>query len=566
MPALLPHDAQGINDVLGSSPIMKNQLELRARQVSEAYPEYASPQDFSPWHLSLWRFATVRPLVYVRRDAVEQARAFFNRHPELTVQGLKASQQQLSHAVFSLLRPGTSWQKEEGLSLDEPTHLVEFDSTWHPEYQLYCEHIFNHLIRVPLFVLGNPTSKPYLRTGFPLPKRVDVLRSNNLGTLTQGYSRIVRNAISHGSTSFELTQIVYTNRDVEERLFAADFGRLFDDLVDSCHSVIVALLLFLCDNQALVEVEGLHNLPLGLRFLFIDAFTSHKNLELVSMGESGTAHGRKQLNIACRIGSRSRSVQLLEGMRVCWNVSVFGGEDYDRFAVSFDCGASVAATMFLDGQRLARAVDSNEPLDRCASEILETSLLWFDASRIATRMYSWSAIAAPGWELAKRQIIDDWRKHGLRIPASDYTIRHVTNSSVESIRRIEAHVTLRPHTSITQESLRRVVVHATRRLRRRRIRSLDVGRERGLPRCPNYVWVRLCGRDARIRTLASYGWRNKNLLLWAEWFSPGRNRGPIRVKKPHLVTNGIRIEYNPNLVQALPRSTDESDCSTNPGA
>jgi hypothetical protein len=425
--------------------------------------------------------------------------------------------------------------------------MAEFESIWHPEYQRYCEHVFNHLIQLPLHVIGSGKGKNYLAP--TLANRAHLMQTNGLAELTTGYDSVVRNAISHGSTSFEVTGVKYIDKKDDRLLASWEFACLFDSLVDTCHSILVALLLFLCEQQTLVEGTGLHKLPLGLRFIFIDAFSSHSGFKLLSAMESDTAGPKKQLNMACEINSKARWAQMFEGMHTCWNARGFGGEGYNRFFVSFDCGMPVLSSLILNGDELQCAIKTNEALNKCASKIVETSLLWYDASDLETKLYSWKSILPIRWQIAKREIVQNWRDSGLKVLSSHYTILETVNRSTETVRQVEAHIILHDRGAVTDELLQEIVRHATRRLRRHKVRRTDLYGEKGQARRPDYIRVRLYAQERRIRTLMSYGWKDKDLVLVAEWISPAKKIQPFYTQEADAVLGHIRIKYNPSLMQ-----------------
>ncbi len=538
---------QHLNRIFKSHFICGIQRSLWKTQILDAFAGYVDESSFKEWHLCLYKFATVRPLTFVRWEAVDEALAFFNQYPVLTLDGIAALQRELSHATFSLLRPGASWNKEEKLSLDRPEQMAEFESIWHPEYQRYCEHVFNHLIQLPLHVIGTRKRKNYLAQ--TLANRANLLQTNGFAELATGYDSVVRNAISHGSTSFEITGVQYIDKKGDRLLAAWEFTSLFDSLVDTCHSILVALLLFLCEQQTLVEGKGLQKLPLGLRFIFIDAFSSHSGFKLLSAMESDTAGPKSQLNIVCKINSKARWAQMFEGMHTCWNASSFGGENYNRFFVSFDCGMPVLSSLILNGDELQRAIKTNEVFNKCASKIVETSLLWYDASRLERKLYSWKSILPVRWQNAKKEIIESWRDGGLKVLSSRYTILETLNRSTEKTQQLEAHIVLHEKGVVTDELLQEIVRHAIRRLRKHRVRRTDLHGEKGRARKPDCVRVRLYAQDRRIRTLMSYGWKDKDLVLIAEWISYAGKMQPFYTREADTVLGRIRIKYNPNLVQ-----------------
>jgi len=543
-------DNKSLNEIFKSHSICGVQHSLRKAQILDKFPDYVDETSFKKWHLCLYKFAAVKPLTFVRWGSVDKALAFFGKYPDLTVEGIITFQRELSHAIFSMLRPSASWTKEEKLSLDRPDQKAEFDSIWHPEYQRYCEHVFNHLIKLPLYIIGSRKGKNYHGQS-SLAQRANLMQNNGLAELTVGYDSVVRNAISHGSTSFEVTGVKYIDDSGDRLLAPWEFATLFDSLVDTCHSILVALLLFLCEHQNLVEETCLHKLPLGLRFIFIDAFSSHSGFKLLSTMESDVAGSKKQLNIVCKINSKARSAQIFEGMLTCWNASIFGGEDYNRFLVYFDCGMPVLSSLILDGDKLQCAIRTNEALGNCASEIIEPSLLWYDASSLKRKLYAWKSILPIQQQITRREIIQSLRGLGLEVLSSRYSILETFNQSTEAVRQVEAHIILHEKGSVTDELLQDIVRHAIRRLRRHKVRRTDLYGEKGQARRPDYIRIRLYAQERRLRTLISCGWKDNNLVLIAEWISSSRKIPPYYTQKADAVLGHIRIKYNPSLVQAL---------------
>jgi hypothetical protein len=520
----------------------------RARRkllVLNAFSVYVSHETFNDWYLGLYKFACVRPLLYLHDQTVEDALVFFNLHPDLTLQTVTSLQSELSHAIFSLLRPGPSWAREGRISLDKPEDLAEFEGIWHPEYQRYCEHILNHLIQVPLGVIGLLKNKDY--KSLTLSKRAEMLRRNGLANLCEGYNSVVRNAIAHGRISFGLSGVVYSDISDEAQLGGYEFAKLFDQITDTCHSLIVAIWLFLCENKSLVERSSLESLPLALRLMFVDAVTSHTSLQLLTASESLVLGGRRQLNIVCRINTRSRWVQLYEGMHLCWAAIRYGGCSYDRYAVSMDCGSAVPVTIFVNGGRLHRAICDDESLDQLMPEILESSLLWYDAPKLSGRLYFWRTHLNAQWPVVKHEIIDKWRANGLKVTSSRYDIRYIENRSAGSLPRVMAHIVTREQGFITEQLLLDIVRDATRRLRRHYVRGRGIDGAVGLPRRPVYIWLRLYRRDRRLRTLMASGWSDEGLLLLAEWFPQKQSTGAIVVKQPDVVVDNIRVQYRPGI-------------------
>jgi len=146
---------------------------------------------------------------------------------------------------------------------------------------------------------------------------------------------------------------------------------------------------------------------------------------------------------------------------------------------------------------------------------------------------------------------------GLKVLASRYLIRLIENKSTEKISRVEAHVVLKGKIEINvlqkepieirSELIENILNHIVKHLRNTKHCLTDLQGEKRTKRKPNYIWIRMYTKDARIRTLKSSGWKEKNLIIRAEWFSRWKNMKPILVRTPHTFFKRILIEYNPEL-------------------
>jgi hypothetical protein len=298
-----------INKTMASHPIAETENKLKEIQINSAFEEWIGLSTFNRWHLCLYKFATEKPLCYTNPNVINDTLNILRTNRKLVAPALSAHAEELSQAVFSLLRPGSSWGKEQLLSLDTPDDFSAFESIWHPEYIRYCEQIYNHLIQIPLEILGQIKHKQY--TDEALANRVKKLSDFGLSTLTNGYNSTVRNSISHGHVSFGLLDIAYIDKNKKDVLDAYEFSNLFDSLVDTCHSILIAMLLFICEDREEFEKVGLSKLPLGIRFLFVNGFTCHKGTRVLSFIENQIQNNKKQLNIICRIETKSRQIHIL---------------------------------------------------------------------------------------------------------------------------------------------------------------------------------------------------------------------------------------------------------------
>lgn len=546
-----------LNKTLANHSICKLYHSLRKDIILESFSSWVKESSFNDWHLSLSKFSTIRPLKYYDPQIINKLLTFFEENINVTFDALSKLSIEITHAITSLLREGSSWNYEKQILLDNPKDMLDFERIWHPEYQRYCEHIFNHFICIPLYILGKLKNKDYLSPN--LSNRCDILQNNGLGSTIKGYRSIVRNAISHGHSFFDHLGINYIDRNNKTlNLSASEFSRLFDELVNSCHSFVISILLFLCNNQDQVINNVLRKLPLGIRLLFISAFSSHRGFEVMTMIESQAIGNRKQLNIHCKSDTLYRDSHLFESLHVAWHSLKCGGDDYDRIGIVIDCKKSVSPAIFINADKLREAIINDRPIDD-RSGIIETSLLWLDTSNIRFKKYLWGNIAYAIWQSYKRQVVEKWREIGLKVLSSRYEIRYIENKSTDKLARIEAHIIikgpmeldlrLQDNGTIRCEMFESIVKHVMKKLKRRRIKLSELDKKYFFKRTPKYIWLSVYLRDARIRNLLSSGWQGKNLFAKAEWFSRWSNYGPIMLKHKHSILKRISIEYNPEIIK-----------------
>jgi hypothetical protein len=323
---------QTLNAMLESHPRLKAENRAKATRILGAFSKWITQSSFCDWHFGLYRFAVEKPLCYFDSEAIDEALSFFRTNQDHTLHALLDTTTELSQAVLAILRPGISWGKEDDLSIDRPEGILEFEQIWHPEYLRYCEHIFSLIIQIPLIVLDQIKGKKYSKDTH-LSNRADVLRIHGLSKLACGFDPIVRNAISHGHIKFGLMDISYIDSGKPPKtLEAHEFAELFDALVDTCHSLLIALLLFVCENKELIEKRGLENFPLGLRYAFIEGYTFRQDLHLLYFVES-QSNKKRQLNLIYRIDTANRAIQRYETVHMCWLACRFGGKNFNRYFV-----------------------------------------------------------------------------------------------------------------------------------------------------------------------------------------------------------------------------------------
>lgn len=537
-----------LNLFVQNHSLARQMREYKADIVSDKYSHWLKSKPVNgSWHTALYRFASDPPFCYTNSTAIDDTLAILNADLQTTLEVLKAQGEFVSRAIFSFLRPTTSWDIHDGerVSIDTPSGIEDFENIWHPEYIKYCEQVYNHIIKIPLGILEKPKKKDYL--SLVLSQRAEKLVKLGFPNLATGFDSIVRNAISHGGIEYDYSNIRYIDSKDKKELYAPDLVSLLDDLFDTCNSIIIATVIFVVENQVSIEKSGIENLPLGIKFLLADGFVSHNGSKLMSFIESGK--DRQQLNLNLRTNTTVRGVHQLESLQAAWATCFFGGRNYNRFLVSIDCNMPVQPLVIINGKVLQAAIENNTAFNEVAPGLFESSLLWYDASKFRFRLYALLSSFKTNWEIQKRKFRLEMIQKGTFIPLLHYKVVFSKNTSPKFFRRLEAHIVLDISKEITENNLIKIIRSALGRLRRRLIKRKDIYGEFGLKGFPFSINLRVCATDRRVRDLISYSWQNEELVAIAEFSKDWEKAPPFFTKQANRILKQIRIKYNLKLIK-----------------
>ena len=530
-----------LNESLQNHPICKVQREITKEKILRRFDEYITHENFNKYHYSLRVFATREQLLYGDFDIIDELIDFFSKNEELFFKQLQAFKKDLSHAFFSLVRPGSSWGIENKLSLSEPNDIIQFERVWHPEYQRYCEHIYNHLMKIPLGILGAQNNKNY--NSQHLANRVKTLQKTKFNKLAKGYEAQIRNAISHGDAEFSFLKIIYHDRRSDLELSASSFSKKFDSLVDTCNSIAIATIISLC-NQIQNSKYNLSQLPLAFKYLYLNGYTYHKGYEIKSLVVSKTKDQETQLNIHAENESTSRDSHILESLHSAWALQKLPGINYDRYGISIDCGKKVSSNLFLDGTKLQKSISDNLSYQD-SKGIVTVNMLWHDSSVFEKKFYTFSTAFKTIWKQEKEKVLESLEDVGFL--SHKYEIKELENKSVRNMRRVEAYTYLNLNLRSSEFNLTDIVNHIVKKLRRKWFYSYGISKRSWFKRRPSYVWVKLFTKNHRTRRMKVSSWSNERFLCKAEWISRSYREKPIFIKNEDFITNNIRYKLNPNV-------------------
>lgn len=526
-----------------SHPLSAHETERRLRIVRRRFSDLLDTEAYDRALPALFPFADTRPLKYVSDSAAKRTLEILRSQSRQVDTVLQDHEVALNHAIESLLREGSSWRDEDRIDANSPEALRKFDQVWHPEYQRYCEHIFNHLVRVPLETIGHSKGKDY--GSMTLGNRTKRVRELGYPELTKGFNSIVRNSISHGTVRFSELGHVYVDRTDSRRLSANDFGRLLDDLVATCNGITTGVLLWISTRWSKPSAAEFSVLPVGFKRLLVQGAAEYPGFSIESVIEEEHVAGKPVLNVFCTTDTTSRGIHHMDSLMVASLFQEFGATDYSQFNVRLECGRLIPAFALLKAQPLSQL--RREGLRRDLMEAtFEGSLLWFDSPSVVRRVQLWAKLFRIALRDYREEVVRNWREAGLKVWGSRYEIKSVENKSAGRIRRLHAELVLTGEEPRQRDVVRGVMRHAVRRLRWRFIKGVGIEKRTALRRPPVYIWFRLHSSDRPTRSLGPDGWQSAEVLAQGEWRAwPRSKRPPVWVKQPDEKYRGVLIRYNP---------------------
>lgn len=537
-----------LNEFIKNHSLAKQLRQHKVDIVMEKFSNWLrSKPSNNSWHSSLYLFSSKSPFCYINSTVIDETLKVLNLDIKNTFEVIQNQREYISRAIFTFIRPSPSWKIEddEKISIDSPRGVESFENMWHPEYIKYSEQIYNHLIKIPLEILGKKNNKDYL--SLTLSNRATKLTELGYTNLTNGYDSVIRNAISHGGVEYEIADIRYIDSKETKEIYAPDAVKLLDDLFDTCSSIIAALLIFIIDNQENIEQNDTKNLPLGINFLLTYGFATREGSEIISFIKSG--NNGEQLNINIKVDSASRGVYQLEALQAAWASCYFGGSNFKRFLVSVDCNKPAKPLIIINGELLKEAINNNLPFKEVTPKLFASSLLWYDTSQFQSLFSIFIRSLKNNWIINQRKFRLDMAQKGTFLPQLYYEIVSTKNTSPKAFRRLEAHIVLDITKEITDSNLKKIINNAINRLKRNLIKRKDIHGEFGIAGLPFAIVMRVYATNKRVRTLKSYSWQDEELVAIAEYSKNWKKAQPFFTKQVDSVVGRIRVKYNPKIIK-----------------
>ncbi|MCJ7484178.1 MAG: hypothetical protein MUO31_14590 [Thermodesulfovibrionales bacterium] len=222
--------------------------------------------------------------------------------------------------------------------------LLRFiNQTLHPTYLKMVESVLCPLLRIAAHF--SRIDRKAGTEGLDIYQIVAELKNTNLYETTKPYNHIMRNGIAHGGIVYLQNEIKYYDKGEEEKKDDREIIKIFDDLVDVCNALIIALIVFL-----LIHQSNYCKLPQQLLIYELIEETKNPWWEIEGCVPQELTK-ISQLNIFARSKTSDFRKNQFFAVQSCLLAGMFSPE-YDRYFLSIDSEKSNIGYLSFNGKKL----------------------------------------------------------------------------------------------------------------------------------------------------------------------------------------------------------------------
>jgi len=248
------------NMILELSPETQRQRSYRQEKIHKRFPEL---KDLNYcYYLDLWKYIGQIPERFFSLKAYEDLSSFLkdlkNTDPENLAYILKEYAGSFSVAFRSLAEVNALPIHDIGTnptSSSDQYDLLQFCiENINPNYLKLIEAVYANLI-LPIAAYQRLARSAKLE-GFDIFQRSQELESGDYNHIIGCYRHIIRNGIAHGNVKLIDNELIYEDREKSDKRSPAQIIDLFNDTVDICNGLALALRVFYMHDQGFIRDKG----------------------------------------------------------------------------------------------------------------------------------------------------------------------------------------------------------------------------------------------------------------------------------------------------------------------
>jgi len=228
------------------NPLMQARDARDRKRLAVTFP--ALQLCFGPHYLALRCYLDNRPEKFFDELAYKTHLNWLQKRDQIDGKALRGYlsrfDAEINRALFFLREINSEGWHDIPLKVRDEYELVRFiDKQVHPSYLRLIEAVFTPLIRIIAYF--SRIDRGMGTDGLDTWPAMEELKRGPEDYLIQSYRHIIRNGIAHGGITFLQNEIRYRDKKGNEEIFSIEnVVRLFDNLLDTCNGLVVAMKVF----------------------------------------------------------------------------------------------------------------------------------------------------------------------------------------------------------------------------------------------------------------------------------------------------------------------------------
>lgn len=266
--------------MLITNPYLDNINNFKRTRIVEKFPELKLCSTHN--YLSFFKYISSAPECFYNRNVFS---LFYNwLQKQKTVENQKMyiyfvnETNKISNAIRCLnqINKLNIHDDNNTVGKDYYNLLEDIDEHIHPNYLKLIETVYSPLIRlIAFFSRINRNAKVDDMKIFNMVQEIQE-QCKDMAIIIQPYHHIIRNGIAHGGITYLNREIRYTdNKGNSESFFDTDIIQFFDDMLDICNAMMLALKLFFIVNK-----ENGYRFPLAFLIEELIAQSTNRYVEV----------------------------------------------------------------------------------------------------------------------------------------------------------------------------------------------------------------------------------------------------------------------------------------------
>lgn len=247
--------------ILESSPETQKQKFYMQKKIYKRFPELKGLN--YGYYLNLWKYIGQIPekfySISVYEDISNLLEDLKNAYPEILVFILKQYEGSFSLAFRSLAEVNALQIHDTAIdstSASDQYALLQFCiERINPSYLKLIEAVYANLI-LPIAASQRLIRSAKLE-GFKVFQRSQELERSDYNYITGCYRHTIRNGIAHGNVKLSDGELIYEDEGKSEKISPRQIIDLFDNTVDICNGLALALRAFYIHNSDFIRDKGI---------------------------------------------------------------------------------------------------------------------------------------------------------------------------------------------------------------------------------------------------------------------------------------------------------------------